>query len=182
MSAAHPTRRRTPVRLGTTFALAAVCALVVSTPGPLSAQVEGDPVRAEAPRDEGAVMEVVNRLFDGMRARDGGMVASVFHRDARLVSTGSEPDGTPRIQVQGVEGFVSAVGEGGVPWNEPLFATEVRIDGNLAHVWTFYRFYAGERFSHCGYNSIRLVRTEAGWQIVDLADTRRTEGCDPPGS
>jgi hypothetical protein len=132
------------------------------------------------PRDEGAVLEVVDRLFDGMRARSGEMVASVFHPQARMVTTGSEPDGSPRVQVQGVDGFVAAVGQGGVPWNEHLFATEVRVDGNLAHVWTFYRFYAGERFSHCGYNSIELVRTAEGWRIISVADTRRTDRCEPP--
>jgi hypothetical protein len=138
---------------------------------------------AQAPsRDEGAVLEVVDRLFDGMRARSGEMVASVFHPQARMVTTGSEPDGSPRVQVQGIEGFVAAVGQGGVPWNEPLFATEVRVDGNLAHVWTFYRFYAGERFSHCGYNSIELVRTGDGWRIMSVADTRRTDRCEPPDS
>ena len=133
-----------------------------------------------SPEDEAAVMEVVERLFDGMRARDGEMVASVFHPEARLVSTGVEPDGSPRVRFMEPAAFAAAVGEGGVPWNEPLFAAEVRVDGNLAHVWTFYRFYAGDRFSHCGYNSIRLVRTAQGWQIVDLADTRRTGPCDPP--
>jgi uncharacterized protein (TIGR02246 family) len=136
----------------------------------------------EPPGDESAVMEVVNRLFEGMRARNGEMVASVFDPQARMVTTGSEPDGSPRIQIQGVEGFVAAVAQGGVSWNEPLFATEVRVDGNLAHVWTFYRFYAGERFSHCGYNSIELVRTADGWRIISVADTRRTDRCDPPDS
>jgi hypothetical protein len=136
---------------------------------------------AQAPsEEEAAVMGVVDRLFEGMRARSGEMVASVFHPQARMVTTGSEPDGSPRVQVQEVEGFVAAVGQGGVPWNEPLFATEVRVDGNLAHVWTFYRFYAGERFSHCGYNSIELVRTADGWLIMSVADTRRTDRCGPP--
>lgn len=138
---------------------------------------------AQAPvGDESAVMEVVDRLFDGMRARSGETVASVFHPQARMVTTGTEPDGSSRVQVQGVEGFVAAVGQGGVPWNEPLFATEVRVDGNLAHVWTFYRFYSGERFSHCGYNSIELVRADDGWRIISVSDTRRTDRCDPPDS
>lgn len=152
--------------------LAASLLLLPVLPAPATAQ--------PSPRDTAAVMEVVSRLFDGMRARSGEMVASVFHPDARMVTTGAEPDGRPRVQVQGVDGFVAAVGQGGVAWNEPLFATEIRVDGNLAHVWTFYRFYAGDRFSHCGYNSIRLVRTEGGWLIISIADTRRTEGCEPP--
>jgi uncharacterized protein (TIGR02246 family) len=149
----------------------------------LAAPAVTPPAHAQAPSEaEAAVMEVVNRLFDGMRARSGEMVASVFHPQARMVTTGTEPDGSPRVQVQDIEAFVTAVGQGGVPWNEPLFATDVRVDGNLAHVWTFYRFYAAERFSHCGYNSIELVRADDVWRIISLTDTRRTDRCEPPDS
>lgn len=154
-------------------ALALAALLAVASPEPIPSTT------TNPTPDEAAVMEVVNRLFDGMRARDGAMVASVFHPEARLVSTGTGPDGAPRVQVQAVEGFVTAVGGEGDPWNEPLFHTEVRVDGNLAHVWTFYRFYAGERFSHCGHNAILLVRGAEGWRIIHLADTRRTEDCEP---
>jgi hypothetical protein len=128
--------------------------------------------------EEAAVLAVVDRLFDGMRARDGAMVASVFHPEARLISTGSDELGRPTIAVREIQTFIDAVGQGGDPWNEPYFQPVVEIDGNLAHVWIFYHFYAGDTFSHCGYDSIQLVRMpELGWRMISLADTRRTEGC-----
>lgn len=125
-----------------------------------------------------AVMEVVNQLFDGMRARDGNRVAEVFHPEARMVSTGVDAQGNPRAQLSPVSAFVDAVGQPGEPWDEPLFDPEVRVDGNLAHVWVFYHFYRGETFSHCGFDSFQLVRTREGWKVISLADTRRTEGCE----
>jgi len=154
--------------------------LLAGSAATLSVASPDEPVATNPDSDEAAVMEVVNDLFDAMRARDGEAAAAVFHPDARLVSTGARPDGTPTVQVMPVDGFVGAVGGEGDPWNEPIFDTEVRIDGNLAQVWTFYRFYAGETFSHCGFNSILLVRDAdaSGWKIVHLADTRRTEGCE----
>ena len=148
--------------------LFALLILPLLTPTPSAAQSA----------DERAVMEVVNRLFDAMRARDGAMAASVFHSDARLISTGIAPDGTPRLEVTGIESFVGAVGQEGDPWNEPIFDPEVRVDDNLASVWVFFRFYAGERFSHCGFNSFQLARTAEEWTIVSLADSRRTTECD----
>jgi len=159
--------------------LAGFLAVLSFSTGPASPASDGAEAGTPDP-DEAAVMAVVNGLFDAMRARDGAAAAAVFHPEARLVSTGARPDGTPTVQVMSIDGFVAAVGGEGDPWNEPLFDTEVRIDGNLAQVWTFYRFYAGETFSHCGFNSILLVRSTdaAGWKIVHLADTRRTEGCD----
>ncbi len=92
--------------------------------------------QAAAPEDdEAAVLEAVDRLLDGMQARDGAMVDSAFH-------------------------------------------SQVRVDGDLAHVWTRYRFYSGDQLSRCGYNSIQLVRTSKGWEILSLAYTDRMEGCD----
>jgi hypothetical protein len=42
-----------------------------------------------------------------------------------------------------------------------------------------YVFYVGDRFSHCGVDSFQLVRISAGWRIIQIADTRRKEGCTP---
>lgn len=170
-----------PLLLGSPLPPAPVAAdgaRLPSMPGLSYALAGQDPGTFEH-SDADAVMAVVNRLFDGMRARDGEMVASVFHAEARLVTTSLTPDGAPSASVQPIEGFVDAVGQGGDPWDEPLFGTEVRVDGPLADVWTFYRFYRGNEFSHCGHNSIQLVRTGEGWKIVSIADTRRTEGCEP---
>jgi hypothetical protein len=55
----------------------------------------------------------------------------------------------------------------------------VHVDGGLASVWTEYAFYVGERLNHCGVDAFHLVRTAEGWRIIDLADTRRREGCAP---
>lgn len=142
----------------------------------------GDPPRgasaADADRPEAAeVLAVVDRLFDGMRARSAPMLEEVFHPEARMVvapPAGAEPG---PVSIQGVEGFIRSVGAGGPPFHEPYFAPEVRIDGNLAHVWTFYHFYPGDEFSHCGIDSIELLRGSDGWEITFIAYTRKTEGC-----
>jgi hypothetical protein len=124
------------------------------------------------------VLAVVRRLFDGMRAGDSAMVRSVFDVHARLVSAGIR-DGQPYARVTTAEEFIAAVGRPhDAVWDERIWDTEVRVDGNLASVWTKYAFYLGERFSHCGVDAFHLVRGAEGWKIVDLADTRRQEGCD----
>jgi hypothetical protein len=38
-----------------------------------------------------------------------------------------------------------------------------------------YAFYLDDQFSHCGVNAFQLVRMEAGWQIIQITDTRRRE-------
>lgn len=134
------------------------------------------PAHAQSTDDE-AVRAVVDSLFIGMRLADTAMVRSVFHADARLVSTGSR-NGSPAVSIAPVDGFVTAVGGASEVWDERLYDIEVRIDGNLAAVWTQYTFHAGDQFSHCGVDAIQLVRTDAGWKIIQIADTRRQDGCE----
>ena len=50
----------------------------------------------------------------------------------------------------------------------------VHVDGNLATVWVYYEFWAGDRFSHCGADVITFGRTAEGWKVVFVADSRRT--------
>jgi hypothetical protein len=129
---------------------------------------------------EAEVRAVIRRLFDGMRAGDSAMVRSVFDPNARLVSA-EVRNGQPSMRVTPADAFVAAVGRPhDAVWDERIWDTDIRIDGNLASVWTQYAFYTGERFSHCGVDAFHLVRQAGGWKIVDLADTRRTDGCEPP--
>jgi hypothetical protein len=130
---------------------------------------------APPPADEQAVREVVLRLFDGMRARDTAMMASVFHAEARfygLNRAGAVEVTTPAEFVAGI-----AAAPAGLLLDEVLHDVEVRIDGPLAAVWTYYDFFAGDNFSHCGYDALQLLRVEGEWKVVALADTRRRDGC-----
>lgn len=130
--------------------------------------------------DVAAVREVVVGVFDAMRAADTTSLASWFHPEARLIST-SRQQGRPVAGVEEVSAFTNAVG---APhdkvYDERVWDLEIRVDGDLAVAWMPYAFYLGDQFSHCGVDLFQLVRTADGWRIIELADTRRREGCSPP--
>jgi hypothetical protein len=130
---------------------------------------------AAVPDEREAVLAVVQRLWDGMRTRDTALVRSVFDSSASLTRVATR--GEARVEVLPVSGFIEALGRATEPWNERMFAPEVRIDGSLATVWTEYDFYLGTQFSHCGVDAFQLLKTSAGWKIVALSDTARREGC-----
>jgi hypothetical protein len=119
------------------------------------------------------VMAVVQQLFDAMRLHDTVKMRAVLHPKARLTSAGAT------VSVETTDGWLSAVARGTEPYDERIRNPVVKVDGGLASVWVDYAFYVGERFSHCGVDAFHLVRTPEGWRIVDLADTRRKEGCTP---
>lgn len=131
------------------------------------------------PEERAAVLAVIQRLWDGMKARDTAMARSVFDSSATLSRVVTR-NGEARVQLTPVSEFIEALGRATEPWNERMFSPEVRIDGPLASVWTEYDFHLGDKFSHCGVDAFQLLKTSAGWKIVALSDTARREGCRAP--
>lgn len=131
--------------------------------------------------EEEAVLATIIRLFDGMRAGDSTIVRSVFHEEAVLGRSGQRRDGTPGFRKNDLNGFLTAIG---TPhdqvWDEKIWDPVILVEQGLAMAWTPYAFFLGEHLSHCGVNSIQLVKTGDGWKIVHLVDVAQRQGCDLP--
>jgi hypothetical protein len=130
-------------------------------------------------KGEAEVLAVVNRLWEAMRTNDSTMARSVFDTSAQMVRI-VDRDGTRFVQWQRADNFARAIGRAREPWIERMVAPEVRIDANLASVWTWYDFTVGGKVSHCGYDSIELARMLDGWKIIYIADTQQRTGCEQP--
>lgn len=135
-------------------------------------------VQAQDVNKRGEVIATIEQLFDGMRAADSNMVRAVFHPEMRLNTTMLDQEGKPRMVQGDIDRFVTSVGQSEPgTLNEKIWSYDVQIDQNLASVWTPYTFFVGDQLSHCGVNTFQLFRTEAGWQIIQITDTRQREGC-----
>jgi cyanophycinase len=126
--------------------------------------------------DQRAVVTAMNRLFEAMRSRDTATIRSLAHPDLRLYVPGVQND-TATLRVSTIEQFMRSIAAATVRLDERAFDPEVRIDGNLASVWTYYEFRRGEEFSHCGVDAFHFARTSQGWKMIALAYTTRTTGC-----
>ncbi len=119
---------------------------------------------------------VVDRLFDGMRAGDGTVVASTFHAGALMGRAMDTGYGTSSN-----EGFLHAIGRPHEKvWHERIWEMVIRVDQRLASAWMLYAFYLGDELHHCGVNSMQLYRTDDGWKITYLVDTDRGLDCSIP--
>jgi hypothetical protein len=149
--------------------LIAISALVLSA---VAGRLEGQTPAAGS--DEQEVRAVVTRLFDAMRARDTAALRAVFDSGTRLVGTGNR-GGAPVVTMTPIGEFIGIVATAapGQLLDERLENTQVKVSDNLALVWTDYKFFVGEQFSHCGVDIIQLARWADGWKITALADTRR---------
>jgi uncharacterized protein (TIGR02246 family) len=136
--------------------------ILIATISNLSAQTNID-----------AVKGVINRLFDGMRNGDSAEVASLFTSDA-IMQTIASKDGKTAVRQDKVSNFTSFVGKQakGTADEQIEFET-IKIDGELAFVWTPYKFIRNGQFSHRGVNAFCLLQQEGQWKIHYIIDTRR---------
>lgn len=140
---------------------------------PLAAQRPTPADEAEKP----AVLAVVKKLFDAMRSGDSAAARSVFAANATLMSVNTRgPE--PRVQVDSLATFLRAVG---TPRQQVLdertFEETVLVQGNIAHAWTPYVLFLGDRFIHCGVDAFTMAKLADGWKVIALADTRTQQGC-----
>jgi hypothetical protein len=132
-----------------------------------------------AAQDSAGPLAAVDQLFEGMRTADADKVRSVLAPDARFAVL-SQRDGPVMVVAQSVEGWVRSIGSSEGRWDEQVYDVQVSADGPMASVWAPYTFYLDGEISHCGINSIELLRDAEGWKITQISDTRRPAGCPDP--
>jgi Putative lumazine-binding len=127
--------------------------------------------------DEKAIKSVVVQLFDSMQKHDSTSIRSCFHPTARMqVVAENRKTGIVEITTQKtIDNFVKSIGS--LPTSsqieEKALKSEIKIDGQLATVWTKYEFYRGGKISHCGIDAFQFYKSLEGWKILTLTYTVR---------
>ena len=127
--------------------------------------------------DEKAVKAVIVQLFEGMQKHDSTKIRACFHPSARMQSIGADrKTGILGLTTEAsIDGFVKSIGS--IPMNvkieERVLSYEIRIDDQMATAWTPYELYVNEKRQHCGVDAFQFYKTDKGWKIITLADTRR---------
>ena len=131
--------------------------------------------------DKLSALAVVDRLFEGMKAKNAEQIMSVFSTDAQLVAIDKPRDGkgpsTTRIFTGDAFAKMIAGAKGG-DFVEKMHSPTVWSSGDLAVVTGRYTFHVGDKFSHCGTNTFNLVRTDSGWKIKRRT-LRPLDGSEP---
>jgi len=130
-------------------------------------------------QDADGARAAVDQLFLGMRMGNASVARRVLAPDVRFAVL-DDSSGTPSVGVESLDQFLRAVDVSGGAWNEQIYDVEVRVDANVASVWAPYTFYLSGRISHCGVNSIELLKDAEGWKITQITDTQRMEVCPDP--
>jgi len=119
---------------------------------------------------------VVKTFFEGFHNKDSLLIASVIDRSFDLNSTSFNEDNGLLRNINR-DNFVRAVisRPDSPVWKEKLLSFNIKIDGPLANVWVDYEFWLDDKLSHCGVNSIHLLKKKSGWKIFNITDSRRID-------
>lgn len=128
------------------------------------------------------IQQVIENLFIGMKKGDSALVRSVFYEAVTMATAFKNREQKSVLRRESsIEDFVKSVGTPRADaLNEEIWNLEIKVDGDLAQAWCDYAFYIGKKFSHCGVDAFQLFRTEKGWKIFHIADTRRSTDCKIP--
>jgi PBP1b-binding outer membrane lipoprotein LpoB len=128
---------------------------------------------------EDSVKTTINHFFEGMKKADTTLLKSTMMESIIFQTIARNKEGETVVKTENVAAFLTSIAtlQKDVADERISFET-IKIDANLASVWTPYKFYMGEKFSHCGANSFQLIRQNGVWKIQYIIDTRRKQGCD----
>ena len=134
---------------------------------------------AQTKTEEDAVKATINLLFDGMRNSDTTAIRKAFAAKNIMETIAMNKEGKAIVRTENINNFIKSIGAPRVEkLDERIVFTKISIDANLASVWTDYKFYVGDKFSHCGVNSFQLFKGDEGWKIIYIIDTRRKDNCN----
>ncbi|PKA84420.1 putative lumazine-binding protein [Ulvibacter sp. MAR_2010_11] len=123
--------------------------------------------------------KVVDTFFEGFHEGDTLKMRSVMVTNVAMQTAFTDTNGNAKINDGSASDLLMAIAKRPATqkWEERVLDYNVQIDGNLAHVWTPYQFWFNDALSHCGANAFTLAKTDDGWKIVHLIDSRRKSDC-----
>jgi len=126
------------------------------------------------------VKKVIETFFEGLHKGDSILISTTLHRDIKIQTTSTNKLGENILTTDTKQKLLSSVAQKKPEhtYFEKLLSFDIKIDGNLASVWTPYEFYLNGNFSHCGANSFQLFNNDGKWEIIFLVDMRRRENCN----
>jgi hypothetical protein len=131
----------------------------------------------EAEKQE--IKKVIETFFEGLHKGDSTILKSTMHATIKIQTTATNREGKKVLKTETKQQVLTNIANKRPQdtYLEKLLSFTIKIDGNLASVWTPYEFYYNGNFSHCGANSFQLFNNNGKWEIIFLVDMRRRSGC-----
>ncbi|MEZ4892629.1 MAG: nuclear transport factor 2 family protein [Saprospiraceae bacterium] len=125
-------------------------------------------------KEERAVKTTIKQFFKGLESGDTSLLKSACTNEPLLQTYMKTRDGKLKMQSENFDDFVAFLATPKTDiYRERIKFEAIHIEESLASVWTPYTFYLNGKVSHTGTNSFQLIKTDEGWKIQYIIDTRR---------
>jgi hypothetical protein len=134
---------------------------------------------AQEKQEEIPIKTVIKTFFKGLHKGDRAIISNTLHKEIKIQTTSTNKEGEQILQTDSKIKLLTSMANKKPEhiYLEKLLSFDIKIDGNLASVWTPYEFYFNGKFSHCGANSFQLFNNNGKWEIIFLVDMRRRDNC-----
>ena len=129
---------------------------------------------------EAAVLAPLTAILAALERSDGPAILAQTLPEGAITAVRTGPDGNPQRRTVRWADFAAQLKPEAGRVMERIGQPAVEVDGNAAMIWAPYTVTIDGKLSHCGYDHVDLVRTAAGWRILNLTYSHRTEGCIAP--
>ena len=136
-------------------------------------------ISAQNDNEKKEIKNTIETFFVGLQKGDSTILKNTLHKDIKIQTTFTNKKGEKHLKTESRANLLKNVANK-KPDNtylEKLLSYTIKVDGNLASVWTPYEFYLNGKFSHCGANSFQLFNNNGKWEIIYLVDMRRRANC-----
>ena len=136
-------------------------------------------VSAQENSEKKAIKNTIETFFEGLHKGDSTLVSSTLNSTINIQTTHTNKEGEKILITESKTKLLTGIANKKAEhiYLEKLLSWDIKVDGNLASVWTPYEFYLNGKFSHCGANSFQLFNNNGKWEIIYLVDMRRRSNC-----
>jgi len=117
--------------------------------------------------EEKIIIKTVQQFFNALESRDTTIASSVLISDGQFFSI-RENDSNNNIKKTTHSNFIKKLTTSNEPMREIMQDPVVLINKQIAVVWTKYKFYKNDQYSHSGVDAFSLLKTSEGWRIAGI--------------
>jgi len=141
------------------------------------------PVAATAqdqPADRAAILAVIDQAFAAVASGDPDDWRAIQLAEGTTLSFRPDGEGGQAMRIASNEEAIQDEPTDDVYLERWLGEPTVMIRGPIAVVWGEYEFFINGRRSHCGVDSVDMVKVDGEWKIANFTWTVEPDGCPEP--
>ncbi len=124
--------------------------------------------------DKEEIINLIDTFFEAYHAKDSTTLKNLAFKDFNLISS-SFVNSESKLNEVNYDEFIKIISnrDDTKKWEEVILSYDIQIDGSLAVAWTPYLFKIDNKINHCGANLFTFHKSEEGWKIIQITDSRR---------